>query len=161
MDLDEDLPEWSAQGPVIELAGKTCWDLIRGSGVGRLVVSAADSPEIFPVDYYSEAGSVVFRTASETMLHSLAVNGHVVFEIDSLSPALDWSVIVKGVATVEDSAYVNRSAEDALPLWRPVSVYHFVEIIPESISGRRFERGHRVARMAAGTLLTRPEPRST
>jgi hypothetical protein len=152
--LAEDLPEWSSRGPVIELAEQTCWNLIQGHGVGRLGVYAGDFPEIFPVDYYCEAGSIVFRTADGTKLRDLIVNAHVVFEIDSLGSAFDWSVTVKGIATVKDAVYTNRSAENALPHWRPVSVYRFVEIIPESISGRRYERQLHVARLDHGKLVS-------
>jgi len=151
--LGEDLPEWSAQGPVMQLAEQTCWNLIRGHGVGRLGVYAGDFPEIFPVDYYCEADSIVFRTADGTKLRDLIANAHVVFEIDSLGSEFDWSVTVKGIATVEDVVYTNRSAENALPPWRPVSVYRFVKIIPESVSGRRYERQLHVARLDDGTLV--------
>ena len=49
-----DLPEWSAQGPVIELSEERCWSLIAGAGVGRLGVSIDEQPEIFPVNYFAD-----------------------------------------------------------------------------------------------------------
>lgn len=151
--LAEDLPEWSARGPVMELAEQTCWNLIQGHGVGRLGVYGGDFPEIFPVDYYCEAGTIVFRTADGTKLRDLIADAHVVFEIDSLGSVFDWSVTVKGIASVKDMMYTNRSAENALPHWRPVSVYRFVEVIPESISGRRYERQLHPARMDDGKIV--------
>jgi hypothetical protein len=150
--LSEDLPEWSARGPVMELAERTCWNLIQGHGVGRLGVYAGDFPEIFPMDYYCDADTIVFRTTDGSTLHDLIADAHVVFEIDSLGSASDWSVTVKGIASVKDVVYTNRSAENALPPWRPVSVYRFVEIIPESVSGRRYERQLHVARIDSGAL---------
>jgi len=138
----------------MELAERTCWNLIQGHGVGRLGVYAGNFPDIFPVDYYCEPGSVLFRTAEGTKLRDLLANAHVVFEIDSLGSAFDWSVTVKGTAKIKDLVYTNRSAENALPHWRPVSVYRFVEIEPESISGRRYERQLHMARLDDGKLVS-------
>lgn len=154
MNLTQDLPEWSAQGPVAELAEHTCWDLIRGTGVGRLGVSTRDAPEIFPVNYYCEPGTLLFRTADGTKLRDLIANKRVVFEIDSLGLTVNWSVTMKGAAIVKDATYANRRAEDSLPAWTPVSVYRFVEIIPDSISGRRFDRHLSPARITQGHKIT-------
>ncbi len=152
-----DLPEWSAQGPVIELSEERCWSLIAGAGVGRLGVSIDDQPEIFPVNYFAEGQTLVFRSADGTKLRSVGPDRRVVFEVDSVGPLHNWSVSVKGTAVVKDRTYVNRAAEDALPPWNPVSEYTFVEIVPSAISGRQFEHHlSAVRRSDDGTLS--PEP---
>ena len=46
----------------------TCLDLLRTSEVGRLAVSITDHPDIFPINYVVDRGTVVFRTAEGTKL---------------------------------------------------------------------------------------------
>jgi nitroimidazol reductase NimA-like FMN-containing flavoprotein (pyridoxamine 5'-phosphate oxidase superfamily) len=153
MNRSVDLPGWSAQGPVTELSDDRCWELIAGAGIGRLGVSISDLPEIFPVNYFSDGRSVLFRSADGTKLQSLVSNRHVVFEVDSVGDLHNWSVTIKGVAVVKDRTYANRTAEDALPPWSPVSEYVFVEVVPTMITGRQFEHHlHAVRRSDDGTL---------
>ncbi len=45
-----------------------CWALLRGSVVGRLAISIANHPDIFPINYVVDHGTVVFRTAEGTKL---------------------------------------------------------------------------------------------
>ena len=40
-----------------------CWDLLRQTEVGRLAVSIHDEPEVFPINFIVDRGTVVFRTA--------------------------------------------------------------------------------------------------
>ena len=149
-----DLPEWSAQGPVIELSEQRCWSLISGAGVGRLGVSIDEQPEIFPVNYFADGQTLVFRSADGTKLRSLFSNRRVVFEVDSLGTLHNWSVTIKGLAQVKKSTYVNRAAEDALPPWNPVTEYYFVEIMPTSITGRQFEHHLAAVRRSDDGTLT-------
>ena len=53
---------------VTGLPANACWALLRSQEVGRLAVSIADRPEIFPVNYVVDHGTVVFRTAEGTKL---------------------------------------------------------------------------------------------
>ena len=46
----------------------TCLQLLRTREVGRLAVSSADHPDIFPINYVLDRGTVVFRTAEGTKL---------------------------------------------------------------------------------------------
>ncbi|GIT78402.1 hypothetical protein LLS1_00710 [Leifsonia sp. LS1] len=147
MGQSSDLPEWSAQGPVIELAEERCWHLVQGVGVGRLGLSHDDVPEIFPVDYFTAGHSVLFRTSDGSKLRHLLHNASVVFEVDSLNPRDTWSVSMHGVARVKDDDYENRDADDALPAWSPVKTFRYVELQPTSITGRYFEHHVRPARI--------------
>ena len=87
-------------GPgVTDLEANACWALLRSHEVGRLAVSIADRPEIFPVNYVVDHGTVVFRTAEGTKLAG-AVQRDVAFEADGYEPETGeaWSVVVKGRA---------------------------------------------------------------
>jgi uncharacterized protein len=119
-----------------------CWDLLAGVTLGRLVTSVDGHPEIFPVNYVVQRRSILFRTSEGTKLVSTAINNQVVFEVDDHNVAEGWSVIVKGTAR---SLRTNEEIEDAeraqvLP-WTTSEKSHYVRVIPETVTGRRFQFG--------------------
>jgi uncharacterized protein len=119
-----------------------CWDLLAGMTLGRLVTSVDGQPEIFPVNYAVQRRTVLFRTAEGTKLVSTVINNRVLFEVDDHNVAEGWSVIVKGTAR---SLRTDEEIEDAeraqvLP-WTASEKSHYVRIIPETVTGRRFRFG--------------------
>lgn len=126
---------------VIELSVTESWALLRQADVGRLAVIANDRPEIFPVNYLVDHGSVVFRTAAGTKFAG-AVGHWVAFEVDGYDPETNnaWSVVLKGEAQEVNRLYdVLEVIELPLYPWHSSPKPHFVRIEPHSISGRRFE----------------------
>jgi nitroimidazol reductase NimA-like FMN-containing flavoprotein (pyridoxamine 5'-phosphate oxidase superfamily) len=123
------------------LGTSTCWELLRGTGVGRLAVSIADGPDIFPVNYVVDRRSIVFRTAAGTKLAGAVLGSGVAFEIDGADEDRGeaWSVIVKGRAIEIERLHDYFGALD-LPLfpWHAGPKRRFVRIEPHEISGRRF-----------------------
>ncbi len=119
-----------------------CWDLLGGMTLGRLVTSVDGQPEIFPVNYAVQRRTVLFRTAEGTKLVSTAINNRVLFEVDDHNVAGGWSVIIKGTArslrTDEELGEAERA--QVLP-WTSSEKTHYVRIIPESVTGRRFTFG--------------------
>jgi uncharacterized protein len=116
-----------------------CWDLLKSVALGRLVTSVDGRPEIFPVNFVVQRRTVLFRTAEGTKLISTAINNHVVFEADGHNIVEGWSVIVKGVAR---SLRTNEELEEAeraqlLP-WTASAKMHYVRVLPEMVTGRRF-----------------------
>ena len=128
-------------GPgVTNLEVNVCWALLRSHEVGRLAVSIADRPEIFPINYVVDHGTVVFRTAEGTKIAD-AVERDVAFEADGYEPETGeaWSVVVKGRG--EEISRVAELLDTAdLPLfpWHAAPKQRFVRIVPDEISGRRF-----------------------
>jgi nitroimidazol reductase NimA-like FMN-containing flavoprotein (pyridoxamine 5'-phosphate oxidase superfamily) len=119
-----------------------CWDLLAGVTLGRLVTSVDGRPEIFPVNYVVQRRSILFRTAEGTKLVSTAINNHVVFEADDHNVAEGWSVIVKGTARSLRTDEEIEEAERAQVLpWITSEKSHYVRVIPETITGRRFQFG--------------------
>ena len=113
-----------------------------GCHAGRLVTSVDGRPEIFPINYVVQRHTVLFRTAEGTKLVSTAINNQVLFEVDDHNVAEGWSVIVRGTAR---SLRSQEEIEDAgraqvLP-WTASEKTHYVRIIPESVTGRRFRFG--------------------
>lgn len=120
-----------------------CWDLVAGVSLGRLVTSVDGRPEIFPVNYAVQRRTVLFRTAEGTKLVSTAINHHVLFEVDDHNVAEGWSVIIKGNARSLRTYEEIEDAEQAqvLPWTKASEKSHFVRIVPETVTGRRFRFG--------------------
>lgn len=127
---------------MIELTEHESWDLLRSVEVGRIAVSIMNHPDIFPINYVVDHGSIVFRTAEGTKLAASVLGASVAFEIDGYDAAAGeaWSVVVKGAA-VEIEQILGRFDAADLPLfpWHASPKHRFVRIEPESITGRRFE----------------------
>ncbi|WP_204079499.1 pyridoxamine 5'-phosphate oxidase family protein [Mycobacterium riyadhense] len=128
------------------LSERECWELLGGRTLGRLVTSVDNRPEIFPVNYAVQRRTILFRTAEGTKLVSAAINNHVVFEVDDHDVAEGWSVIVKGTARSLRSHEEIENAERAQVLpWTMPEKRHYVRIIPEVVTGRRFQLGPALA----------------
>jgi len=117
-------------------------ELLRSSEVGRLAVSITDHPDIFPVNFVVDHGTVVFRTAEGTKLAAAVLGRGVAFEVDGYDePSGEaWSVVIKGHAVEIERLQDVYDALD-LPLfpWHAAPKHRFVRIEPVDISGRRFE----------------------
>ena len=118
-----------------------CWALLRSVQVGRLAVSVADHPEIFPINFLIDQATIVFRTAEGTKLAATATSPYVAFEADGYDPppGQAWSVVVKGRA--EEITHMYDLLDTvAFPLfpWQAGPKHRFVRIIPTEISGRQF-----------------------
>jgi uncharacterized protein len=128
------------------LATNVCLELLRSTDVGRLAVSITDHPDIFPVNYVVDHGTVVFRTAEGTKLAASVLGRAVAFEIDGYDPEHGdaWSVVIKGRATEIERMQDVFDALD-LPLfpWHASPKHRFVRIEPFDISGRRFHVAER------------------
>ena len=120
-----------------------CWELLREHEVGRLAVSIANHPDIFPINYIVDRGAVVFRTAEGTKLAALtvAIGRRVAFEIDGYDATTGeaWSVVVHGMAEMLDRLNDVYAAQE-LPLfpWEATPKPVFVRIRPRAVTGRRF-----------------------
>ncbi len=126
---------------VDETVPHEAWALLRTATVGRLAVVGSDGPEIFPVNFVVDHGSVVFRTAAGSKL-AMARGHRVAFEADGYTETTReaWSVVLKGVAREVVEMY---EALDALELgtmaWHPSSKPYILRVEGE-ITGRRFVR---------------------
>ncbi|MET7640744.1 pyridoxamine 5'-phosphate oxidase family protein [Streptomyces sp. NPDC005438] len=74
-----------------------CWRLLDDHGVGRVAVTTADGPAIWPVNYRVHQGRLVFMTAADSAL-AAASGTEIPFEVDRLDEAFSqgWSVLVVG-----------------------------------------------------------------
>jgi hypothetical protein len=135
-------PAAAANEPLEHLESSQCWDLLRQVSVGRLAVWVEDHPDIFPLNYAVDHGTLVFRTAEGTKLGGALGDTPVALEADGVDAAtgMAWSVVVKGkAAAVTGIEGVLETASLYLFPWQGGQKDHFVRITPDSVTGRRFK----------------------
>ena len=126
---------------VDELSESACWTLLRTASVGRLAVWVQDHPDIFPINYAVDHGTVVFRSGTGTKVSAALSDSPVALEADGYDEETTeaWSVVVKG--NVEEISRGQDLLDTIdLPLfpWQAGDKSRFIRIIPTTTSGRRF-----------------------
>ena len=125
--------------PVSELSEAECWKLLHSNEFGRLALSVANQPEIFPINYAIQAGTLVFRTSQGTKLAALTINDSIALEIDGYDEAGGWSVIIKGHARALEWGEDYEAAQvSGLRPWVATVKPVFVRVEPQYVSGRTF-----------------------
>jgi hypothetical protein len=128
--------------PVRVLSDDECWEQLSAHDLGRIVTRVAERTDIFPVNYVVDGESLLMRTAPGSKLFELTINDEVLFEVDGHDDAHAWSVVVRGRAHALDGAVeVERADATALRPWIPTLKHVYVRIVPDTVSGRSFERG--------------------
>ena len=131
----------SALDPAVtDLNPHQCWELLRTSTIGRLAVVANARPEIFPLNYAVDHGTIVFRSAAGTKLSGLPDDTAAAFEIDGhdAGDGFAWSVVVHG--QLEPLINFDPATTHELPL-HPLQAGpkpRFIRVVPEEVTGRRF-----------------------
>lgn len=118
-----------------------CWRYLKSSSVGRLALNGSPGPEIFPVNYLPEDGTLIFRTGPGTKMDALLGGNLVALEADGLNTygTIAWSIVVKGRPEVIPEDDPGREqAEQQLSPWAPGPKDHVFRITPTEITGRRF-----------------------
>ncbi|RKO27418.1 pyridoxamine 5'-phosphate oxidase family protein [Pseudarthrobacter phenanthrenivorans] len=119
-----------------------CWAMLRTVSVGRLAITAGGRPDIFPINYTVDRGTLVFRTSEGTKLSGASEDAAVAVEADGVDPdtGLAWSVVVKGTAAVvTGTEQVLDTTQLYLFPWQAGRKDVFVRITPDSVTGRRFK----------------------
>ncbi|MHA7244112.1 pyridoxamine 5'-phosphate oxidase family protein [Paeniglutamicibacter antarcticus] len=119
-----------------------CLELLRAVSVGHLAVSTGDRPQIFPINFTIDHGTVVFRTGPGTKLDTLRSQPHVAFEADGVNQetGVAWSVMVQGEAELFGGIEETLDTFDLMLFpWESGPKEQFVRIVPSSMTGRRFK----------------------
>jgi nitroimidazol reductase NimA-like FMN-containing flavoprotein (pyridoxamine 5'-phosphate oxidase superfamily) len=133
--------------PVLELDDEQSWQLLEATKHGRIVVSVAGEPDIFPVNYVTSDQKIYLRTAPGNKLAQLTINSKVLFETDGILSDEAWSVVLRGTARVlTNSAELEAVEALQLKTWVPTLKDFYVEIVPTSVSGRHFQLGEQPER---------------
>jgi nitroimidazol reductase NimA-like FMN-containing flavoprotein (pyridoxamine 5'-phosphate oxidase superfamily) len=126
--------------PVRTMDEQECGKYLQQEELGRIAVTLRGEPEIFPVNFVFDHGSVVIRTAPGTKLVDLIINSRVAFEIDGHDAESAWSVVVKGLAEQVDPPADPHQVRHLPTPWIPARKDAVIEIAPTSITGRAFLR---------------------
>lgn len=119
-----------------------CWELLRTVSVGRLAVLVDGHPDIFPVNYTVDGGTIVFRTGQGTKLAGASGGSLVAVEADGVDAVsgLAWSVVLKGPAKeIKGTEGVLDTAALYLFPWQAGKKDTFIRVSPDSLTGRRFK----------------------
>jgi nitroimidazol reductase NimA-like FMN-containing flavoprotein (pyridoxamine 5'-phosphate oxidase superfamily) len=128
--------------------------------VGRLVITLADGPAVFPVNYALDGDAVVFRTRVGTKLSGIT-RSMATFEVDHIDAAgQGWAVTLEGLAQeVLDSdppALRARIAALALDSWPGGDRNHVVRITPYAVHGAAWTAAGTTADASAHEAQVRP-----
>jgi uncharacterized protein len=123
-----------------ELPEDTCWALLRATSVGRLAVWVDDHPDIFPINYSVDHGTVVFRSRTGTKVSAALSDSPVALEADGYDAenAAAWSVVIRGKAEEIRGQDLLDTVDLPLFPWQAGDKGRFIRIVPTSASGRRF-----------------------
>src|SRR6478672_1444647 len=133
--------------PILTLDDDQAWTLIEATKHGRLVVTVAGEPDIFPVNYAASGRKLFLRTAPGNKLAQLTINAKVLFETDGILSQEAWSVVLRGTARVLSNSDELAAIEElGLKTWVPTLKDFYVEIDPKSVSGRHFVFGEQPER---------------
>ncbi|MDQ0028675.1 pyridoxamine 5'-phosphate oxidase family protein [Arthrobacter bambusae] len=126
---------------VERLSPEECLELLGHATVGRLAVIVGKHPDIFPVNYVVDRGSIVFRTGVGTKFWS-TMRDPCALEIDGFEAGSGkaWSVVARGPAHLIVDLQ-EKAAADALHLdpWQPGSKSHYLRLTLDALTGRRFK----------------------
>ncbi len=125
-----------------------CWALLRSAPFGRLALCLDGRPEIFPINFVVDHGSIVYRT-SEGTKSAAAEKAAAAFEADGRLAAgrtdvggdqdMMWSVVLKGrTSTIAVTAELMDTIQLPLHPWESGRKDRFMRLVPETISGRAF-----------------------
>ncbi len=124
--------------PVVILDDQECWDLLAGESFGRLGYRLVDEIHVVPVNYAVHERLLAVRTSAGNKLLAAEMGADVGFEIDGFdSSDLAWSVLVRGHLRRLDEQHA-RLLEERVPSWVPMLKYEVLEVVPETVTGRRF-----------------------
>ncbi|KAA0978627.1 pyridoxamine 5'-phosphate oxidase family protein [Paeniglutamicibacter gangotriensis] len=127
---------------VEKLESNQCLELLRAVSVGHLAVSSNDMPQIFPVNFTIDHGTVVFRTGEGTKLKTLRAQPRVAFQADGVNQetGVAWSVMVQGEAELFGGIEETLDSFNLMLFpWESGPKDQFVRIVPTSMTGRRFK----------------------
>jgi uncharacterized protein len=128
-------------GRVERIPVEECWALLERAAIGRLAVQAPDGVDIYPVNIAVDHRRIVFRTNIGAKVLDLTIRPRVAIEIDGWTDARAWSVVIRGLASTPELMGDLRHLNGLeLITWSPTKKTVYVEVTPDSVEGRRFDR---------------------
>ena len=108
--------------------------------MGRVGISLAALPAVYPVNYWFDGESIFIRTDGDSVLADLALKDEVIaFEVDEIDPFehSGWSVLATGRVRDVDSDDITSGLDPSMiPRFAPGGE-NVIAITPAFLSGRR------------------------
>jgi nitroimidazol reductase NimA-like FMN-containing flavoprotein (pyridoxamine 5'-phosphate oxidase superfamily) len=126
---------------VEELSESACWALLRTTSVARMAVWVDDHPDIFPINFAVDHGTVVFRSKAGTKVAAALSESPVALEADGFDDETRkaWSVVIRGNAEeIRAGAELMDTVDLPLFPWQAGEKGRFIRIVPTTTTGRRF-----------------------
>ena len=124
--------------PVERLTVEECWALLGQEQFGRLAFRLVDEVHIVPINYLVDDATLLFRTAPGAKLLAAELESDVAFEIDWHDDRTAWSVVARGHLRRLDESEEDRVDDLPLRSWVEPPKYNVVQLVPTSVTGRRF-----------------------
>jgi nitroimidazol reductase NimA-like FMN-containing flavoprotein (pyridoxamine 5'-phosphate oxidase superfamily) len=125
----------------LDLIPAECWDLLRGTSLGRVVFTMHALPAIRPVNHLVDGRTIVIRShlGSAITGHASRSGAVVCYEADDIDPVrhTGWSVIVTGTARLVTGPEAVSRYRQALEPWVTRPMDQVIAITPEMITGIR------------------------
>jgi nitroimidazol reductase NimA-like FMN-containing flavoprotein (pyridoxamine 5'-phosphate oxidase superfamily) len=124
------------------LTTSDCLRLLTSGCIGRVGFMHAGQPRVLPVNYTADDdGSVVFRTAQQSILTTIAARP-ATFEIDGFDEQhrSGWSVCVQGIGreiTTADDPLARQLQRLSVITWAPGRRDRWFAVLADEITGRR------------------------
>ena len=115
-----------------------CWALLGQAEFGRLAFRLVDEVHIVPINYLVDDATLLFRTAPGAKLLAAELESDVAFEIDWHDDRTAWSVVARGHLRRLDESEEDRVDQLPLRSWLDTPKYDVVQLVPTSVTGRRF-----------------------
>jgi hypothetical protein len=132
-------PGATAPGTAPErLDPEECWELLAEHRVGRLAYRLVDEVHVVPLDYAVEGHSLYLRTHAGNKLLAAELSADVALEIDRYDDDHSWSVLVRGRLRRITEPEREPSLDFPDRPWFPQEGSEVVELVAESVDGRRF-----------------------
>ena len=125
----------TGHGQLVDLSPEECWELLRGTPVGRIAWTTPDGPEVVPINLAVEEQTVLVRTAAYSALAQRVDAERVAVQVDHLDAETHtgWSVLARGVAEIE----YGESREQGPEPWAAGTRRTLIAIRIDTVSGRR------------------------
>ena len=130
------------QGQLRDLSREECLELLASKSVGRIAYDGSDGPEVLPLNFVVQDGSVLFRTSPHSALGRrlrLDVAAFQVDEVDDYTQS-GWSVLLRGPVEPVD-AHDLPSADLRPTAWPAGHRSLHLRLQPRTITGRRLLAG--------------------
>jgi nitroimidazol reductase NimA-like FMN-containing flavoprotein (pyridoxamine 5'-phosphate oxidase superfamily) len=121
------------------LTEEECFKHLEHRSIGRVAISVAGIPAVFPVNYQVVDGVIYFTSGEGIKLQAANRMDVVTFQIDEFDTCYHhgWSVLAVGTArVVDDPQLVDDVRRSGLRPWAPGHRDSVIQIKPEFVSGR-------------------------